>query len=345
MDTSHQTQPKPKQACDNCRRRKIRCSREIPCDKCQRLLLKCSYGDILRRKGPKFRTFYPLAPSHPLVSRQLPLDENEMVQHDNNNGSGYSADGSAEGITPETSMLRYQFPQLVTSPPEFSSTDSDYSSSQGQGPRPYARRLTSPIILAHINVYLKYLFPIMPVVRREELQRDSNQPERVSAQRYAFLAALCATTHIQLKLDGGESPDGRAHLMSGEELLAEAVRARNECNVVEEMDVEGLLTSFFLFASYGNFDRQRQAWFYLCQANSMAFALGLHRESTYRGLSVEDAEEKRRVFWLLFVTERYFPLYYSFRWMVVANLAGATPFNKPNQSCSAAPSANPKSSA
>lgn len=157
----------------------------------------------------------------------------------------------------------------------------------------------------------------MPVVRREELHRDSHHPERVSAQRYAFLAALCAATHIQLNLDGRPASDttsavdGRA-LMSGEELLAEAVRARNECDVVEEMNVESLLTSLFLFASYGNLNRQKQAWFYLCQATSMVFTLGLHRESTYTGLSIEDAEEKRRVFWLLFVTERY-PPFPSFR--------------------------------
>ena len=155
----------------------------------------------------------------------------------------------------------------------------------------------------------------MPVVRREALQRDSHHPNHLSPQRYAFLAALCAATHIQLKLDGGPSPasdsntttavdvDGHG-LMSGDELLAEAVRARNECKVVEDMNVESLLTSFFLFACYGNLDKQRQAWFYLCQTTSMAFELGLHRESTYAGLSAEEAEEKRRVFWLLFVTER-----------------------------------------
>jgi len=143
----------------------------------------------------------------------------------------------------------------------------------------------------------------MPVVRRDELQRDSHHPERVSAQRYAFLAALCAATHIQLNLDGGPAVDGRG-LMSGEELLAEAVRARKECEVVEDMNMESLLTSLFLFASYGNLNKQKQAWFYLCQATSMVFTLGLHRESTYTSLSIEDAEEKRRVFWLLFVTER-----------------------------------------
>ncbi len=154
----------------------------------------------------------------------------------------------------------------------------------------------------------------MPVVRKEELQQDCHYPERVTPQRYAFLAALCAATHIQLKLDGvtetshlqaGVDGNSGNSVMSGEELLAEAVRARKDCDPIEDMDIESLLTSFFLFASYGNLDRQDHAWFYLCQATSMIFSLGLHRESTYSELDIEEAEQKRRVFWLLFITERY----------------------------------------
>jgi hypothetical protein len=93
-------------------------------------------------------------------------------------------------------------------------------------------------------------------------------------------------------------------LMSGEELLTEAVRARKECDPIEDMNVESLLTSFFLFAAYGNLDRQDYAWFYLCQATSMIFTLGLHRESTYSEMTRDEAEDRRRIFWLLFITER-----------------------------------------
>jgi hypothetical protein len=153
----------------------------------------------------------------------------------------------------------------------------------------------------------------MPVVRADQLRLDCHQPGQLSAQRYALLAALCAATHIQLKLDGAapvpdparlQSFEDEHSLMSGEELLSEAVRARRDCDVLEELNTESLLTSFFLFASYGNLDRQDQAWFFLCQATSFAFTLGLHRESTYAEYEAEEAEERRRVFWLLFITER-----------------------------------------
>ncbi|CAG8877047.1 unnamed protein product [Penicillium nalgiovense] len=277
-------QSKPKQACDNCRRRKIKCSRELPCDKCQRLLLSCSYSDVLRRKGPKFRTLYPLAPIHPFSSRQ----------------------GPPETKYPRTPVPDFSDtfphlppPDLVSSP---GSTDSTVESAIGYShgyARPVARRLSPQILLVHVNIYLKYLFPIMPVVRADQLRLDCHQPGQLSAQRWGHACAGSCTF--------AEFRDEHS-LMSGEELLSEAVRARRDCDVLEELNTESLLTSFFLFASYGNLDRQDQAWFFLCQATSFAFTLGLHRESTYAEYEAEEAEERRRVFWLLFITERGYAL-------------------------------------
>ncbi|KAA8648812.1 putative C6 transcription factor (AmyR) [Aspergillus tanneri] len=333
MDSpSTTTNQKPfKQACDNCRRRKIKCSRELPCDKCQRLLLSCSYSDVLRRKGPKFRTLYPLAPIHPLVSRRgeerrchsqkHPLDSEWLSE-----SGTYALPGSGSPVSPFTAADNQYIPSELSDsctrlpPPELvSSPDSTNSLSDSLigAIFPSARRLSAPVLLAHVNVFLKYLFPIMPVVQKEKLHQDCHQPQHLSSRRYAFLASLCAVTHIQLKLDGATSASNPSHLqagvdgrsvMSGEELLAEAVRARKDVDLVDEMSVESLLTSFFLFAAYGNLDKQDHAWFYLCQATSMVFTLGLHRESTYSDLSVEEAEERRRIFWLLFITERGYAL-------------------------------------
>lgn len=311
----HSQQPaSPKQSCDTCRRRKVKCNRKFPCDRCQSLLLSCSYSDVLRRKGPKVRNFYPLAPIAP-SSNAVP------------NGV-YS--GSARVMSPQSfpvdSSVSSSFPipengytprdrYGSTAAPGSSSPDSfDLTSEYAGHPiLPRDPRLSPYILLAHVNVYLKYLFPIMPVVKAEELRSDSQQPEQLSPSRYAFLASLCAATHIQLKLDGDspipdpaklQSLGGGHSLVSGEDLLREAERARRECNPVDNISIQGLLTSFFLFASYGNMDNQNSAWFYLCQAISMAFALGLHREPTYAELPSDDAEDRRRVFWLLFITER-----------------------------------------
>ncbi|KAJ5646313.1 hypothetical protein N7490_002685 [Penicillium lividum] len=314
----------PNQACDNCRRRKIKCSRDLPCDKCQRLLLSCSYSDVLRRKGPKFRTLYPLAPIHPLPARadtatpdQYPDTFPESFRISSPTSPAFGIKDASYNYDISDSFSQLPPPELGSSP---DSTDHTVDSSYGPIVPPQIARLSSQILLAHVNVYLKYLFPIMPVVRGDQLRRDSHQPERLLPQRYAFLAALCAATHIQLKLDGVNPIPDQARLqslgdgdalVSGEKLLEEAVRARRDCDVVEDISIENLLTSFFLFASYGNLDKQVHAWFYLCQATSMAFTLGLHRESTYADFPVEEAEERRRVFWLLFITERGYALQQS----------------------------------
>ncbi|KAJ5266593.1 hypothetical protein N7478_009401 [Penicillium angulare] len=329
MDVNPHSKPSHKQACDNCRRRKIKCSRDLPCDKCQRLLLSCSYSDVLRRKGPKFRTLYPIAPIYPLSARgDTPPDQQLYGTND-----GYRLSSPASPAFPvyDASFRKTDIADAFSQLPQAelasgSSPDSTdvltVDSSVYGPPPPRTCRLPPQILLAHVNVYLKYLFPIMPVVRGDRLRLDSHCPEQLSSARYAFLASLCAATHIQLKLDGANPVpvpdtvrlqscgDGRA-LISGEKLLEEAVRARGECDVVEDISVENLLTSFFLFASYGNLDRQSHAWFYFCQAMSMAFALGLNREATYADFQVEEAEERRRVFWLLFITERGYALQQS----------------------------------
>ncbi|KAL1977620.1 hypothetical protein VTN31DRAFT_479 [Thermomyces dupontii] len=287
-----------KQACDNCRRRKIKCNRAYPsCDKCDRLLLSCSYKDVLQRKGPKFRTVYPKAPLHPLAARvSMP--------------TGEPASGA---LTQETQLNPPSAPpssssSLFGSQPSPESLELLHEPHPHQRSRPFPRRLSSLVLLAHVHVYLKYLYPIMPVIRPDEVLRDSEQPEKLSPQRYAFMAALCAATHVQLRLDGTNQGDEGSSNLSGEDLLMEAVAARRECDPAENASIESLLTSFFLFATYGNLDRQDQAWFYLSQAIAMAHTLGLHREATYARLDPAEAEEQRKVFWLLFVTERAYAL-------------------------------------
>ncbi|KAL1980270.1 hypothetical protein VTN96DRAFT_4414 [Rasamsonia emersonii] len=308
MDQTQASTPKKalKQACDNCRRRKIKCNRAYPCDKCQRLLLSCSYSDVLQRKGPKFRTLYPLAPLHPLSAQyQAPPSGNHACQ----GNRPQFPDGCQTSFSWNPTYDSYSSPDSIDS----------HSQCELASYRvfPKARRLSSLVLLAHVNIYLKYLYPIMPVIRPEQVLNDSREPEKLTPKRYAFMAALCAATHVQLKLDGADAmtdtssghalSDGRS-AMSGEELLAEAVSARKECDITENVDIETLLTSFFLFAAYGNLDKQDQAWFYLSQSTAMAHTLGLHRESTYSNFDPTEAEERRRVFWLLFVTERAYAL-------------------------------------
>lgn len=173
------------------------------------------------------------------------------------------------------------------------------------------RRLSTTVLLAHLSIYIEYIYPIVPIISGDQLIQDAQRPKDTSTHRYAFLSALCAATHFQLHFDVINDPistspsHDRTLLVSAEEILAEAVRARNECdNIYEPVTTESLLTSFFLFAAYGNLDHHDQAWLHLNQAISTAIALGFHQEATFAACGKEETEKRRRVFWLLFVTER-----------------------------------------
>ncbi|PGH33181.1 hypothetical protein GX50_04023 [[Emmonsia] crescens] len=292
--------PPMKQVCDNCRRRKLKCNRRYPCDRCRSALLRCAYTDVLQRKGPKFRTFYPRS------SASSTGDESPSP-------SSFSTPPNSGDFDP--SLPHHPTPPFFLPGPMISCDVSSWKDPPHLQLAP--TRLSPLVILAHVNVYLKYLFPIMPVFKPDKVLADSCEPERLSPQRYAFLVALCAATHIQLKLDGPAYHDGSDEdltlvndeiSISGEDLLSEALRARSEYDLIESPSIDNLLTSFYLFASYGNLDKQDHAWYYLCQALFMTHTLGLHQESSYCIFDASEAEERRRVFWLLFVTERAYAL-------------------------------------
>lgn len=64
------------------------------------------------------------------------------------------------------------------------------------------------------------------------------------------------------------------------------------------------MESFFIFSYYGNCNTSKQAWYHLREAISFALALGLNREESYSDPSLEVNERRRRLYWLLFITER-----------------------------------------
>ncbi|KAJ5299619.1 transcriptional regulator family: Fungal Specific TF [Penicillium atrosanguineum] len=170
------------------------------------------------------------------------------------------------------------------------------------------QRESSAVLLAHVTVFLKRLYPIMPVFDSSQVVKDCEQVETLSRSRYAFLLALCAATHLQLNLDVKQDHGVLQYSEHGRVLVAEALRALQEFDPIENLQIDSVLSSFFLFSAYGNMDQQDHAWFYLSQSISYAYALNLHREQTYASLPSAEAELRRRVFWLLFITERAYAL-------------------------------------
>ena len=159
------------------------------------------------------------------------------------------------------------------------------------------------MLLAHVKLFLQNLYPIMPVFDTSAALLDCGSPETLSPERYAFLVALSATAHLQLNLDevSGTSADPG---VSGENLINEAVQTLQQFDPLQAPHTDSLLTFFFLFCANGNLGKEHYAWHYLSQSISFAYILNLNKEASYANLSQSDAETRRRIYWLLFVTER-----------------------------------------
>jgi hypothetical protein len=166
------------------------------------------------------------------------------------------------------------------------------------------------------------MFAIWPILLVEEiiatLQHD---PSDLST--YALATAIGAATIAQLRigLENGGCDSVTAERMEEEcqRVRRELGRQRSTSGVAETMspitsaeraEMEGLnltnlRTTFFLHVYHENVDPGGlKSFTFLREAITMAQMMGLHRESSYEGLPYEEQQLRRRILWLLFVTER-----------------------------------------
>ena len=91
----------------------------------------------------------------------------------------------------------------------------------------------------------------------------------------------------------------------GVTLLKETIRVRKGIDYVEEPTVYSVITSFFLFGCYFCLDQTNTAWSHLREATTLVFDVRMHEEDSYTTVDPIESSRRRRLYWLLFVTERY----------------------------------------
>ena len=117
---------------------------------------------------------------------------------------------------------------------------------------------------------------------------------------YALANAVGAATMAQLKLDS------TTDAATSSSLEAECQRAKRFDPNARQASLDTLRIAFFLHVYHENQDAGGvQSLLHLREAITLAQIMGLHRESTYECLLASEQEMRRRVVWLLFITERY----------------------------------------
>ena len=115
---------------------------------------------------------------------------------------------------------------------------------------------------------------------------------------YALANAVGAATMAQLKLDS------LTDTVSASSMEAECYRVKDRGGRVASLDT--LRIAFFLHVYHENLEPGGVASLsYLREAITFAQIMGLHRESIYAALPPSEQQIRRRILWLLFVTERY----------------------------------------
>lgn len=183
--------------------------------------------------------------------------------------------------------------------------------------------LQYPNFAPYVRIYLERLYSVFPVVNRELLSSLCS-PERQDAHIpvwiYAFLSALSAAVIVQLNVtdlkvsDMGmpieNSHDHPTYVresipgFSPQFFISQCMQARQQHAFIEEADEWTILTSFFLFVAHDNLNQPKSASYYLREAIGFIEALQLGEPESYVGLDADTEQRRRRLFWLLFVTER-----------------------------------------
>ncbi len=123
-------------------------------------------------------------------------------------------------------------------------------------------------------------------------------------EQYCFLSAISAATIVQLDESIPQPPPLYSNKRMDDLFAEECLRERKRYDYIETPTRLTVMTSFFLFAYYGNHEKHGLAWYYLQESISFCENMNMDDESAYLKLDPVEAQWRRRLYWLLFITER-----------------------------------------
>ncbi|PMD47997.1 hypothetical protein L207DRAFT_415564 [Hyaloscypha variabilis F] len=253
-----------RQACDGCRVRKIKCSELPPCDGCTASGIQCTFKKVPKTRGP--RTLRPKTVQQ-ITERQRQDAEKDW---DRSTHCGSSPDA-------------YRTPS-----PQTTGTTV---------PKDPGRTSTQSLEL-RLSIFRLRLYPVWPVVDASYITAALQNNEGDTLE-YALANAVGAATVAQLKLDS------LTDTVSASAMEAECCRVKDLGSHRRVASLDTLRIAFFLHVYHENLEPGGVASLsYLREAITLAQIMGLHRESMYAALAPPHQEIRRRILWLLFVTER-----------------------------------------
>jgi hypothetical protein len=176
-------------------------------------------------------------------------------------------------------------------------------------PQPVISKIPNQRFLPYVQLFFEHLNFIMPVVDKNLfLDAGMYSPtHHLPTDIYAFLCALCAATIVQLdaaiQVPQFESLPGRPAEAS-DMFIQECLETRTRFDYIDNPSTLTVMTSFFVFAYYGNQEKSEKAWHFLQESISFTEVMNMDDENALVELEPLEAQWRRRLYWLLFITER-----------------------------------------
>ncbi|KAL5341425.1 fungal-specific transcription factor domain-containing protein [Aspergillus crustosus] len=166
-----------------------------------------------------------------------------------------------------------------------------------------AERLPTSVIASLLYIYHVRMYPVWPIVHVDNLIGDLQQSSDDQGNETRALAtAVAAATMAQLRLDRTDTSD---RSITADAFVMECLETRRSFDYRSRVNLNTIRTAFFLHVYYENQQPGgSESILYLREAITLAQMMYLHREASYACLPLEEQQLRRRVLWLLFVTER-----------------------------------------
>ncbi|RHZ61987.1 uncharacterized protein CDV56_103732 [Aspergillus thermomutatus] len=257
-----------KQACDACRRRKVKCNAQRPCSQCRSARLNCRTSLIRRKKG-----------------RQ-----------------GQSANVLTELRTQNAQENEPSNP-TIASP---TVADSPVASSSGRCR--FARKenlLPGELIRDCSEYFFARMQGTVPILQAEVFQRYVDQMDHC-IHAYCLVVSFCAFVMMQTGYSSSQAAGSRwaQSMDTGRELLDEATEARRHLDPLTRPVRQSITIAFLLYGCHIALGNQRHAYYFLREATTLYTAGMLDTQSGTLNGDEADSSLAGKLFWLLLISER-----------------------------------------
>ncbi|KAJ5375555.1 hypothetical protein N7517_007561 [Penicillium concentricum] len=270
--------PPVKQACDACRRRKVKCIFPKPCGQCRAAGLVCRTSSLRRKKGRQGQTANIL---NELRAKEV---EQTLVEDVN--------------ISPPSAALRHG-DTIPTPQSLLASGRCQFSKTPGL--------LNRDLVDACAEYFFSRMRGTVPVLQPGSFQKQVDLAE-TCLHAYCFVAAFCAFVVTQTGFAVENSSLESSRVFCTEEyrnsLIEEATEARKHIDPFTDPVRQSIIIAFLLYGCHIGLGNQRHAYYFLRESTTLYTASALESQASSAQVDDDDPSLAGKLFWLLVVSER-----------------------------------------